>query len=602
MHNGGGYEDEVLGRAYDRRLVARLWIYVRPYRGLIALTVALFPFIAGVELIQPYLIKVAIDQHILKGDWPGLAPVAGFFLLALVGQYLFRFWQVYVMNLTGQRVTHDLRLALFSHVQKLDARFFDRNPVGRVMTRVVNDVEAINEMFSAGVVAILGDAVTLLGVVAVMLWMDWRLALVTFSVIPALFAVAFFFRLRARDAYRAVRTRIARLNAFLQENLQGLTVVKLFVRERAHLEEFKAINGEYRRALFTSMTFDSALYAIVEVIGFLATALLLWYGGGQIIREALTFGVLVAFLEYTHRFFLPIRDLSAKYAVMQSAMASGERIFTLLDTAPAVAPPAVARRPAALAGRVEFDGVWFAYQGEEWVLRDLSFRVEPGRRVALVGVTGAGKSTIAKLLNRSYDVQRGRVLVDGIDVREWDLERLRRWVGEVSQDVFLFSGSVAENLRLATPHTISDRLQEAARLANADRFIRSLPKGYDELLQERGANLSQGQRQLLAIARTLVYDPAVLVMDEATSSVDSETEAMIQEALEHLLASRTSLVIAHRLSTVQQADRILVLHKGRLREEGSHQALMARGGLYSRLYELQFGNGPRGHAHLRESV
>lgn len=602
MHNGGGYEDEVLGRAYDRRLVARLWIYVRPYRGLIALTVALFPFIAGVELIQPYLIKVAIDQHILKGDWPGLAPVAGFFLLALVGQYLFRFWQVYVMNLTGQRVTHDLRLALFSHVQKLDARFFDRNPVGRVMTRVVNDVEAINEMFSAGVVAILGDAVTLLGVVAVMLWMDWRLALVTFSVIPVLFAVAFFFRLRARDAYRAVRTRIARLNAFLQENLQGLTVVKLFVRERAHLEEFKAINGEYRRALFTSMTFDSALYAIVEVIGFLATALLLWYGGGQIIREALTFGVLVAFLEYTHRFFLPIRDLSAKYAVMQSAMASGERIFTLLDTAPAVAPPAVARRPAAPAGRVEFDGVWFAYQGEEWVLRDLSFRVEPGRRVALVGVTGAGKSTIAKLLNRSYDVQRGRVLVDGIDVREWDLERLRRWVGEVSQDVFLFSGSVAENLRLATPHTISDRLQEASRLANADRFIRSLPKGYDELLQERGANLSQGQRQLLAIARTLVYDPAVLVMDEATSSVDSETEAMIQEALEHLLASRTSLVIAHRLSTVQQADRILVLHKGRLREEGSHQALMARGGLYSRLYELQFGNGPRGHAHLRESV
>lgn len=602
MHNGGGYEDEVLGRAYDRRLVARLWIYVRPYRGLIALTVALFPFIAGVELIQPYLIKVAIDQHILKGDWPGLAPVAGFFLLALVGQYLFRFWQVYVMNLTGQRVTHDLRLALFSHVQKLDARFFDRNPVGRVMTRVVNDVEALNEMFSAGVVAILGDGVTLLGVVAVMLWMDWRLALVTFSVIPVLFAVAFFFRLRARDAYRAVRTRIARLNAFLQENLQGLTVVKLFVRERAHLEEFKAINGEYRQALFTSMTFDSALYAIVEVIGFLATALLLWYGGGQIIREALTFGVLVAFLEYTHRFFLPIRDLSAKYAVMQSAMASGERIFTLLDTAPAVAPPAVARRPAALAGRVEFDGVWFAYQGEEWVLRDLSFRVDPGRRVALVGVTGAGKSTIAKLLNRSYDVQQGRVLVDGIDVREWDLERLRRWVGEVSQDVFLFSGSVAENLRLATPHTISDRLQEASRLANADRFIRSLPKGYDELLQERGANLSQGQRQLLAIARTLVYDPAVLVMDEATSSVDSETEAMIQEALEHLLASRTSLVIAHRLSTVQQADRILVLHKGRLREEGSHQTLMARGGLYSRLYELQFGNGPRGHAHLRESV
>ncbi|MBI2462392.1 MAG: ABC transporter ATP-binding protein, partial [Candidatus Rokubacteria bacterium] len=515
--------------------------------------------------------------------------IAAVFLATLVAQYLLRYWQVYLMNWTGQRVMHDLRQGLFAHVQRLPARFFDRTPVGRLMTRILNDVEAINEMFASGIVAILGDVLILAGVVAVMLLLHWRLALVTFAVVPLLFLVAVAFRSRAREAYREVRRRIARLNAYLQENLMGVVVVQLFGREETHGREFRQLNAEHRQAVYRRMRYDALLYASVEVIGSAAVASLLWWGGGEILAGLLTFGVLVAFIEYTHRFFLPIRDVSAKYAVMQSAMVAAERIFALLDTPPEIVSPPAPSRPARTRGGLEFRDVWFAYEGEQWVLRGLSFRVEPGERIALVGATGAGKSTIAKLLNRSYDVARGWILLDGVDLREWDLARLRRAVGLVLQDVFLFAGSVEENIALGDPARNREAVRAAARAANAEPFILALPRGYAEEVRERGANLSHGQRQLLAVARALAYDPAVLVLDEATSSVDPEAEALIRDALDRLLEGRTSLVIAHRLSTIQRADRILVLHRGRLVEAGTHRELLARRGVYATLHELQFG-------------
>jgi ATP-binding cassette, subfamily B, multidrug efflux pump len=586
--------DERLGRAFDRRLVMRLGGAARPHRGLITGSMLLFPVIAVTELAQPWLLKVAIDDHILKSDWLGLTWVAGLYVTVLVVLYALRTVEAYLMQLTGQRVIHDLREAIFDHLLRLEARFYDGNPVGRLMTRVLHDVEAVSEAFTSGLFAVVADVITLVGVVAVMLWIDWRLALVTFSIIPVLLLVAVYFRLNARDAYREVRRRLARLNAFFQESLQGMRVIQLFVRERYERERFGRLNADYRRALFGSTVWEASLYAAVEALGSIALALLLWYGSARIVAESLTFGALVAFIQYTNRFFLPIRDLGAKYTVMQWAMASSERIFGLLDRTPEIvspaAPPPRLARPTAPA--LELDGVWFAYHSDEWVLRDCSFSVMPGERVAIVGATGEGKTTCARLLNRAYDVQRGRVLVDGVDVREWDLTSLRRRVGIIFQDSVLFAGTIEENLRLSADGAVSPAdLSRALDTARAG-FVAGLPKGLRELLGERGANISHGQRQLLAIARALVYNPAVLVLDEAMSSVDPESEALIRQAMAGLLAGRTSITIAHRLSTVHAADRILVLHHGRIHEEGTHADLVRRGGLYARLYELQTGAAP----------
>ncbi len=583
-------DDEVLGKAYDARLMARLWAVTRPHRPVMLLTTGLFFPIAALELLQPYLLKIAIDRHILPGDWLGLSSVALAFLGALILLYALRAWQSYLTQLTGQRVIRDLRQILFVHVQKMDAAFFSKTPVGRLMTRILNDVEAVSEVFTSGLVSILGDVVVLTGVVVIMLGMNWKLALVTFSLVPPLFGVAALFRARARIAYRQVRERLARLNGFLQESLQGMAVIQLFTQEPEELRRFTELNRDHRRAQFRSSVYDSALYATVEAIGSSAVAILLWYGGGQIWAGALTFGGLVAFIEYTGRFFLPIRDLGAKYAIMQSGMASAERIFGLLDLRPSIAPPPHPARVEPVRGAIEFREVWFAYEGEEWVLRGCSFKVAPGERVALVGATGEGKTTIARLLNRSYDVSRGQVLLDGVDVRAWDLTTLRRTVGLVPQDVFLFTGTVEANLRLGADGAVAaDVLERAVVMANAKTFIERFPDGYRHELRERGVNLSQGQRQLLAIARALLYNPGVLVLDEATSSVDPESEALIQEAMGRLLAGRTSLIIAHRLSTIQRADRILVLRRGQVQEEGRHADLLRRGGLYAQLYELQFG-------------
>ena len=608
--------DEVLGRAFDRRLARRLWAAARAQRPMLYATLALFPAIALAELAQPYLLKIAIDDHILAGDWVGLSLTAAAYAGTLGILYALRSLEAYLMALVGQRVTHDLRAALFEHLLRLEAGFYDRNPVGRLMTRVLNDVEAVSEAFTSGLLAIAADVITLVGVVAVMLWMDWRLALVTFAIVPVLAGVAAYFRLRARDAYREARRRLAALNAFLQESLQGVTVVQLFARERHEHAMFRRLNDDYRRALFNSTVFEASLYSSVEALGSVALALLIWYGGGQIGAGALSFGALVAFIQYTNRFFLPIRDLGAKYTVMQSAMASAERIFGLLDRQPAIASPAtptvdrrsidsadgatrVANRPPtslpdhavpaptvhASVPALEFSSVSFSYNGDRDVLRDCSFRVAPGEHIAIVGATGEGKSTCARLLVRAYDVTRGRVLVDGLDVRAWDLERLRRRVGTVFQDTVLFTGTVADNVALGAASD-PDVVRRALDAAHARDFVDALPRGLDEPLGERGANLSHGQRQLLAIARALVYNPAILVLDEATSSVDPESEWRIREAMQQLLAGRTSITIAHRLSTVQHADRILVLHHGRVHEEGTHAALLRQGGLYARLWEL----------------
>jgi ATP-binding cassette subfamily B protein len=604
MREPFGDHDDVLGRAFDRRLAWRLWAAARGEHRLLAGALALFPLIALGELAQPYLLKVAIDEHILTADWAGLTLTAALYALTLGGLYALRMVEAYVMALAGQRVTHDLRAALFEHLLRLEAAFFDRNPVGRLMTRVLNDVEAVSEAFTSGLLAIAADVITLTGVVAVMLWMDWRLALVTFAIVPALAAAAAYFRLRARDAYRTVRRRLAELNGFLQESLQGMAVIQLFARERQERAAFHRLNRDYRRSVFRSTIFEASLYASVEALGSVALALLLWYGGGQIVADALTFGALVAFIQYTNRFFLPIRDLGAKYTVMQAAMASAERIFGLLDRAPAIVSPAetataettardAGTRAAGVPGgargsALEFRGVWFAYEAGAWVLRDLSFSVARGEHVALVGATGEGKTTCARLLTRAYDVTRGRVLVDGVDVREWSLPRLRRHVGMVFQDSVLFTGTVADNLRVNGGGDTAT-LAAALRAAHAQPFVDALPRGVEEPLGERGANISHGQRQLLAIARALVYNPPVLVLDEATSSVDPESEWLIREGMKRLLAGRTSVTIAHRLSTIQSADRIIVLHRGRVHEEGSHAALLERRGLYARLWELGQG-------------
>jgi ATP-binding cassette, subfamily B, multidrug efflux pump len=580
--------DDSFGRAFDRRLTARLWGTARPHHRLVWSSMALFPLIAVVELAQPYLLKIAIDDHILHADWAGLAAAAGVYAATLAALYGLRMLEAYLMALTGQRVIHDLRAALFGHLLRLEAGFFDRMPVGRLMTRVLSDVEAVSEAFTSGLFAIVADVVTVAGVVVVMLWLDWRLALVTYAIVPVLFAVAAYFRIRARDAYREVRRRLARLNAFLQESLQGMAVIQLFAREAHERRAFERLNQHYRRALFGSTVFEASLYATVEALGSVALALLVWYGGGRILDGALTFGVLVAFIQYTNRFFLPIRDLGAKYTVMQSAMASAERIFGLLDRAPAIVAPPVVRAVGGGDGRAAFDGVWFAYEDERWVLADCSFAVAPGEHVALVGTTGEGKSTCVRLLNRTWDVRGGRVLVDGVDVREWDLERLRRHVGVIFQDPVLFTGTVEANLAL-DGNGGRATLERALETANAAPLIRRLPQGLATPLVERAANLSHGERQLLAIARALVYNPAILVLDEATSSVDPESERMIREAMARLMAGRTTITIAHRLSTIHTADRILVLHRGRIHEEGTHAALLRRGGLYARLHELGAG-------------
>jgi len=579
---------EALGKAYDARLIRRLWTFIRPYRHTFWLSVVCLPLNAACMLAQPYILKLAIDRHVTAGDARGLGRMGLVYIAAIVGECAFFYAQYYLTMLVAQRSLADLRVQVFAHVQRLPMSYFDRNPIGRLVTRLTSDVDVLNEMFAAGAMTIFMDVLTMVGIVAIMVSIDAHLALASLAFMPVLAIGINFFRRAARRTYRQIRERIARLNAYLQEALSGMMIIQLFARERRCFEEFDALNDDHREANHWSNIYEAALFSMVEALAGISGALMVWWAAGDILAGALAFGTLVAFLEYMQRFFIPIREFSTKYAVMQSAMASAERVFQLLDTPPEIVAPARPHAPARVRGAIEFNHVWFAYKGEDWVLRDVSLAVNAGEKIAIVGATGSGKTSLIKLLSRFYEVSRGAIRVDGVDVREWDLASLRRRIGVVLQDVFLFSGDVAGNISLGRPEIGEAAIEEVARRVNAWEFIEKLPGGLHEKLRERGSNLSTGQRQLLAFARALAYDPAILVLDEATSSVDTETEMLIQDALTTLMRDRTALVIAHRLSTIEHSDRIVVLHHGVVREVGTHLELMAARGIYHRLYELQY--------------
>jgi ATP-binding cassette subfamily B protein len=615
-------EDPILGRAYDARLVRRLLGYVRPYAAVVSLSIVLLLLASLADLAGPLLYRIGIDRYIAPPggtgahsagptgraaafDFHGLAGLAAVYLAVLAFGFGARWAQSYLMQAVGQHVMADLRAQMVGHLQRLSMSFFARTPVGRLVTRVTNDVDALNELITSGAVAIFGDIFTMVGIMAVMLWMDWRLALAVFAVLPAVFAITERFRQRSREAYRAVRARLARINAYLNEQFTGMTVTQLFTQEPRALRAFDGLNTAHLEASLGATRNFSQFYPAIQFLGALGVALLVWYGGGQIARGVATLGVLVAAIQYAERFFDPLRDLADKFNIFQAAMASSERIFRVLDEPIAVLDPPDPAAARDFRGEIEFRDVWFTYSGvpagapsagrpsdgREWALRGVSFTIRAGERVAFVGHTGAGKTSIINLLTRFYDPQRGQVLVDGVDVRRFAQRDLRRHVGLVLQDVFLFSGTIGDNIRLGDAEISDADVQHAAEQTGAAKFIEALPRGYATVLHERGAGLSAGQKQLIAFARALAARPEILlVLDEATSSVDAETEALIQRALGAALRGRTAIVIAHRLSTVRHVDRILVLHKGRVAEEGTHEALLARDGIYAKLYRLQFAD------------
>ena len=636
------HEEEVLGKAYDSVLMRRLLGYLRPYKAQVAL--ALGAIVSGsiLQLAQPYLMKIAIDRYIATGDLAGIDRIALAFLAILLASFGLEYLQTWTLQMTGQRIMYDMRMQIYRHLQRIDVQFYDRNPVGRLMTRVTTDVDVLNDLFTAGVVSIFGDVFTLAGIMIVLVTMDWRLALVTFSVLPLIVLVTQWFRSHVRESYRTVRLWIARINAFLQEHITGMATVQLFRREERSFRRFDEINRRHRDANVASIFYYAVFYPAIEVIGAVASALVIWFGGRWTLEGTLTIGSLVAFLLYSQRFFRPISDMSEKFNVLQAAMASSERIFKLLDTPVKIksGPPFAVRgsqfeedtKPQAVVrgsqsavprsesaeenanglrtantelrrgerpgrtGALAFEDVSFAYNGTDLVLRDVSFEVRHGERVGIVGATGAGKSTLINLLLRFYDVTSGRILLDGKDVRDWDLHDLRGMFSLVLQDVHLFSGTIAGNIRLGNLDIADEAVRRAAAAVHADRFIEALPGRYDHPVAERGATLSVGQKQLLSFARALAFDPHILILDEATSSVDTETELLIRDALHVLMSGRTTLAIAHRLSTIQDMDKILVLHKGQLREMGTHQELLAQRGIYYRLYQLQYRDQERATA------
>ncbi|MGA2645070.1 MAG: ABC transporter ATP-binding protein [Candidatus Sulfotelmatobacter sp.] len=628
-------EEEVLGKAYDSRLMARLLKYLHSYRRQVAIALVSILLKSFADVLGPYLTKVAIDRYLApakglnSGFWSWLSPrpitgigqIASIYVGLLIFSFLLEFLQTYFMQWTGQKVMFDLRRQIFRHLQRLHVAFFDKNPVGRLVTRVTTDVDALNEMFTSGVVSIFEDLFVLFGILGVMLCMNWKLALITFAVLPFIVYSTKIFRDRVRDSYRRIRVAIARINSYLQEHVSGMVVLQLFNRERKAFTRFSEINRDHMDAYKDAIMAYSVYYPVVEVLSAIAIACVIWFGGGDVMRNVrassvslhfnwktlVTFrlvptvaslGVLVAFIQYALRFFRPIMDFSEKYNILQSAMAASERIFKLLDTPVQVVSPAVSKRPEG-AGRIEFDQVWFAYRDApeaeskdnvetDWVLRDVTFTIEPGETVAIVGHTGAGKTTLISLLLRFYDVQKGAIRIDGVDVKDMNLADLRSRFGVVLQDPFLFSGTIGGNIRLGTQRIQDKDVEKAAEDVNLADFIRALPKGFDEEVRERGSTLSTGQKQLISFARALAHAPKILILDEATSSVDTETEFRVRDALSHMVEGRTSLIIAHRLSTVQRADKIIVMHKGKVREMGTHQQLLGKRGIYFKLYQLQY--------------
>jgi len=594
----GGIADEttILGTR-DLAMVRAMWRFLAPYKGLFFVSMALLPLISACLLVQPWIVKQAIDHCISKGTTTGLLWWVMAYTAAFAGEFVLLYWQNIFTMLLAQKSLADLRVAVFRKIESMDTAFFDRNPVGRLVTRMTTDVDVINEMFAAGAITMLMDALTLVGIVVIMFMLHARLTVAALVTLPLMLILVDFFRRKARTYYRRIRDRIARINSYLQESISGMAVVQLFANEARMSAEFRELNSAYRDANHWSNIYEAALFSIVECVSAMSTAAILWYGAHLVLGEpvsasstagvAVSFGTLVAFMEYINRFFVPVRDFSTKYAVLQSAITACEKVFGLLELEPALKSPAQPVPAPPRTGTIEFDDVWFSYIPGEPVLRGVSFRVRAGEHVAIVGATGSGKTTITKLLSRFYDVERGGILVDGVDVREWDLRDLRRRIVTVLQDVFLFSGTASANIRLGRDDISDEELRAAARAVHADRFLERLPEGYDAVVRERGNNFSTGQRQLLSFARALAFKPDILVLDEATSSVDHDTEELIQDAVARLQEGRTSLVIAHRLATIEGADRIVVLHHGVLRESGTHDELIRLGGLYARLYLLQ---------------
>jgi ATP-binding cassette, subfamily B, multidrug efflux pump len=588
------HEEESLGKAYDGALMRRLLCYLKPYTWHVVAGIVLSILVSAMEAIRPYFIKIAVDENIAQKDAQGLLHTTLLFFSVMLVRGLIQYVNSYLTQWIGQRTIFDLRMELFEHLQRLGLRFFDRNPIGRLITRVTNDIEVLNEMFSSGIVMVFSDVFTIIGILYFMFTMSWQLALVSLSVLPLLFYGTFLFRKKAREAYREVRIFIARINAFMQEHITGMMVDQVFNREPKAFAQFSHINAGHRDANIKSIFYYALFYPGVDLIGAIAVGLIIWYAGVGALDGAITVGTVMAFLQFNEMFWRPIRDLSEKYNIMQTAMASSERVFRLLDDRSIVPDGAGAVALPAVRGDIAFKNVWFSYTpahdgGEpDWVLRDVTFSIKAGEKVAIVGHTGAGKTSIISLLARFYDIQRGEILVDGIDIRSVKQADLRRHMAVVLQDVFLFSGDIASNIGLGNPEIPDDRIRAAARVVGAHRFIEQLPGTYHGEVKERGATLSVGQKQLISFARALAVHPRILILDEATSSVDTETEILIQQAIQKLLQGRTSIVIAHRLSTIQSADKILVMHKGELREAGTHQELLALGGLYYRLYQLQY--------------
>lgn len=603
------FEDEGT-RKIDPRLTLRLLTYLRPYRLRAAVSVVLVILSSLAEVAGPVIIAVAVDLFVLASPgegnavstwvagqlaargWmveplDGVAWAASIYLATLLVGFVVLWIQMVLMNMMGQYIMFDLRRQIFGHLQKLHVQFFDRNPVGRLITRVTTDVDALNEMFTAGFVSIFGDVFVLAGIIGMLFWLNWKLALVLFSVIPFLVAVSIWFRGGARRTYRMVRARIAAINAFLQEHITGMPVVQLFNRQEEEGRRFDTLNTKHRDANIESIFYYSVFYPLVEIVQSVGIALIVWYGGGSVLEGTLTVGALIAFFQYAQRFYEPISDLSEKYNILQAAMAASERIFKLLDTEAKIVDRGTIKDVGEVE-EIEFRDVWFAYNDEDWVLRGVSFRVARGERVALVGHTGAGKTTVTNLLLRFYEVQRGEILVNGRPLGDYRIEALRRVFAIVQQDVFLFSGTVADNIGLQCDWISRDDITNAARRVHADRFITRLEGGYDAPVRERGAGFAVGEKQLLSFARALAFDPPILVLDEATSSIDSETERLIQDAIEVLMEGRTTIAIAHRLSTIRSADQILVFHHGEIRERGTHDELLREDGIYRRLYELQY--------------
>lgn len=581
-------DDEILGKAYDSNLMMRLIRYLRPYKWQVIGAIFLSMVVALLESVRPFFTKIAVDDNIAKGDKEGLLYTTMLFFAVLMIRGVMQFFNAYLTQWIGQKTIYDLRIEIYRHLQYRSLQFFDKNPIGRLITRVTNDVEVLNEMFSSGIVMVFSDVFMIIGIVWLMFSMNWKLALISLSVLPFLFYGTFLFRKKAREAYREVRLQVAKINTFMQEHISGMLVDQIFNRQKKSFKKFENINGAHRDANIKSIFYYALFYPSVDIIGSVVVGLIIWYSANGIIEGTVTIGTIMAFLQFNEMFWRPIRDLSEKYNIMQTAMASSERIFKLLDDKTAIID---SENPVSLnktKGKIEFKNVWFAYNDEEWILKNISFTIFPGETIAIVGHTGAGKTTIINLLNRMYDIQKGEILIDGINIKNVSQVDLRKNIGLVMQDVFLFSGDVKTNIDLGNEEISIDKVKHSAEMVGVKKFIDSLQGGFSGEVKERGSTFSVGQKQLISFARTLAYNPQILVLDEATSSVDTETEILIQQAIIKLLQDRTSIVIAHRLSTIQRADKIIVMHKGEIRESGNHQELLAVGGIYQKLYQLQY--------------